>query len=210
MPKGLSHTRFGLIRHAQTLWNQKKLIQGQDDSDLTRSGWQQANAWGQRLKSQTFDRILSSDLGRTVATAQEINTSLQVPMETSPALRELDWGEWTGKRIQEIKAKAPELLKNLEATGWQFCPPGGESRSTAWSRAKTALQEAALKWPGGEILTVTHEGIIKCLLYGLEQREFLPHEPALIKPYHLHWLVIDEAGVLRIEQVNALALDPEL
>ncbi len=209
MPKGLSQTRFGFIRHAQTLWNQDKLIQGQSDSELTPLGQQQGEAWGRCLIGQAFDRILSSDLGRTLATAREINHTLQVPTDLTPALRELDWGEWTGKRIQDIKAETPELLKSLEAAGWQFCPPGGESRSTAWKRARAALQGAAQKWPNENILTVTHEGIIKCLLYGLEQREFLPHEPALIKPYHLHWIAVRN-GDLFIEQVNALALDPGL
>jgi len=204
-----SHTRFALIRHARTLWNQDRLIQGQNDSDLTALGRQQAVAWGQRLKGQLFNRILSSDLGRSVATAEEINQSLKIPMDNTSNLRELDWGDWTGKRIQDIKAKTPDLLKQQEAAGWRFCPPGGESRRAAWLRARETLQAAARKWPGEAILTVTHEGIIKCLLYGLKQREFLPHEPALIRPYHLHWLVARD-GELLIEQVNALALDSVL
>jgi len=208
MPEGQSHTRFGLIRHAQTLWNQDKLIQGQNDSELTTMGRQQANAWGRRLKEQPFDRILSSDLGRAVATAQEINYSLQIPMDTTPAIRELDWGDWTGKRIQEIKAEMPALLKSQEAAGWQFCPPSGESRRAAWLRARAALQDAARKWQHETILTVTHEGIIKCLLYGLKLREFLPHEPALIAPYHLHWVVVRD-GELLIDQINAIALNQD-
>ena len=209
MPEHQSHTRFGLIRHAQTLWNQNKLIQGQGDSELTTMGRQQAIAWGQSLKGQSFDRILTSDLGRTVATVQEINQSLQIPMEIGPGLRELDWGDWTGKRIQEIKVETPVLLKSQEAAGWRFCPPGGESRQAAWRRVQAALLQAAQKWPGETILTVTHGGIIQCLLYGLEKREFLPHEPALIKSYHLHWLVVRD-GELAVEQVNALKLDQDL
>jgi probable phosphoglycerate mutase len=208
MPEPQIHTRFGLIRHAQTLWNQVKLIQGQRDSELTTKGRQHANQWGRQLKQQTFDRILSSDLGRTLATSEEINQSLQLPMETTPNLRELDWGDWTGKRIQDINVETPALLKSQEAAGWQFCPPGGESRNTARQRAQAALLQAAQKWSGQTILTVTHEGIIKCLLYGLEQREFLPHEPTLIKPYHLHWIVVRD-GELAIEEINAIALDHE-
>ena len=127
-------------------------------------------------------------------------------MHWTPGLRELDWGDWTGKRIQDIKAETPILLKSLEAAGWQFCTPGGESREAAKLRARAALKEAAQKWPGESILAVTHEGIIKCLLYSLEQREFLPHEPAFIKPHHLHWVVVRDRELM-IEQVNAVALD---
>ncbi len=208
MPDNRGHTRFGLIRHAQTKWNQNKLIQGQRDSELTAKGRQQAREWGQRLAGQTFDRILASDLGRTISTAQEINQALQISMDTITGLRELDWGDWTGKRIQDIKSEDPALLKRMEAAGWHFCPPGGESRQAVWIRAKGALQSAAQKWPGEAILTVTHAGIIKCLLYKLSQRAFLPNEPGLIAPYHLHWLGVSD-GEFFIEQVNAVALNQE-
>ena len=60
-------------------------------------------------------------------------------------------------------------------------------------------------WPGETILTVIHEGVIKCLLYGLAERKFLPQEPAMIQPHHLHWLVAGETG-LEIERVNAIEL----
>ena len=198
-------THFGLIRHAQTTWNVDKLIQGQKDTPLTEFGLHQAQTWGQCLSSCAFDRLLSSDLGRALASAETINRSLQIPIDTSMKLRELDWGAWTGKRVKDIKAKNPQLLTSMEAAGWLFCPPGGESRKKVRKRACEALMAAARKWPGETILTVTHEGVIKCLIYGLLQRAYLPHEPPLIAPYHLHWLVV-AAGELRIEQVNAIDL----
>ena len=198
-------TRFGLIRHAQTVWNQDKMIQGQKDSPLTTAGQEQSRTWGAQLAGLAFDRILTSDLGRTIATANLINRSLKLPMEETPQLRELDWGLWTGRRILDIKNEIPHELKRLEQAGWQFCPPGGESRRAAWLRSRKALEEASRRWPGETILTVTHNGVIKCLLYGLADRKYLPQEPALIKPRHLHWLVAGETG-LAIEQVNAIEL----
>ena len=38
-------TRFGLIRHGQTLWNAKKRIQGQDNSPLSEDGREMARTW---------------------------------------------------------------------------------------------------------------------------------------------------------------------
>jgi len=211
MSNRIDSTRFGLIRHAQTHWNLDKLIQGQKDSALTAAGQQQAQVWGHRLSSYTshrFDRILASDLGRALSTAGWMNQFLQIPISKRSRLRELDWGAWTGKRIRDIQSETPDLLKSMEAAGWHFCPPGGESRQAVRRRAKDALQDAARKWPGQTILTVTHEGVIKCLLYGLTQRAFLPQEPAMIAPYHLHWLVVRD-GKLLIERINALALDQD-
>ncbi len=39
-------TRFGLMRHAETVWNREKRIQGQLDSRLTAAGRRQAESWG--------------------------------------------------------------------------------------------------------------------------------------------------------------------
>ena len=200
-----SSTRFGLIRHAQTVWNQDKMIQGQKDSFLTTAGREQSCTWGQRLAALTFDRILSSDLGRTVATAELINQVLRLPMKKTSRLREQDWGDWTGRRIRDIENEIPEELRIMEQAGWRFCPPGGENRRDVWLRSRDALEDASRRWPGETILTVTHEGVIKCLLYGLAERKFLPQEPAMIKPYHLHWLVVGEKGA-EIEQMNAIEL----
>lgn len=200
-----SPTRFGLIRHAQTVWNLNKMIQGQKDSSLTTTGRAQSRTWGERLAPLPLDRILTSDLGRTVATAELINMALKLPMKKTSQLRELDWGVWTGRRIRDIENEIPEELRIMEQAGWQFCPPGGESRRAVWLRSRGALEDASKRWPGETILTVTHEGVIKCLLYGLAERKFLPQEPAMIKPRHLHWLVVGETG-LEIERVNAIEL----
>lgn len=201
---GLS-TRFGLIRHAQTEWNQSKLIQGHRDSPLTPAGKSHSQSWGRKLQEMNFHRIITSDLGRTIATAEEINRIFNVPMDSWSGLREVDWGAWTGKRIAEIEAEMPAKLKEMEQKGWQFCPPGGESRTLVWQRSREALLAAASKWPGENILTVIHEGVIKCLLYGLAQRKFLPQEPALILPRHLHWLKVQNE-MIQVEEINAMSL----
>jgi len=200
-----SSTRFGLVRHAQTVWNQDKMIQGQKDSVLTTAGRAQSCTWGQRLAVLSFDRILSSDLGRTLATAELINRVLKLPMKKTSRLREQDWGVWTGRRIRDIENESPDELRRMEQAGWQFCPPGGESRRDVWLRSRGALEDASRRWPGKTILTVTHEGVIKCLLYGLAERKFLPQEPAMIKPRYLHWLAAGETGLV-IERVNAIEL----
>ena len=131
-----SPTRFGLIRHAQTVWNLDKMIQGQKDSALTTTGRAQSRTWGERLAPLSFDRILTSDLGRTVATAELINRALKLPMKKTSRLRELDWGDWTGRRIRDIENEIPEELRIMEQAGWQFCPPGGESRRAVWLRSR--------------------------------------------------------------------------
>ncbi len=198
-------TRFGLVRHAENIWNREKRIQGQSDSALTDKGKQDADNWGRRLSRFSWDRILMSDSGRALETAARINNHLQVPIESDPRLREQDWGRWTGRRITQIETEVSSLLQEEQMRGWKFCPPGGEDRLGVWHRSHGALIEAANRWRGDTILIVSHEGVIKSLIYHLAGRRFLPDEPALIKSYNLHWLIFSN-NVLRIEAVNALAL----
>ena len=74
-----------------------------------------------------------------------------------------------------------------------------------WQRSHNALVTAARKWPGRTILVVTHEGVIKNLIYRLCNRIYAPGESSLIQSRHLHWLVIHRNG-LQVHEINALKL----
>jgi probable phosphoglycerate mutase len=205
MVKGTQITRFGLLRHAPTVWNRQKRIQGQKDSPVTREGRKHAARCGKILQTLSWHRIISSDTGRALETSKIINNFLHIALVRDTRLREQDWGGWTGKTIEDILTNHPRWMANPDNIGWRFCPPGGEDRYSVWERSQQALLEAAEKWPRDTILIVTHEGVIKCLIYRLCGRDFLPSEPPIIQPYHLHWLSYD-GDKLRVEELNALAL----
>ena len=205
MPSGTTTTRFGLIRHAETVWNRENRIQGHLDSSLTDSGKNDADVWGRRLKRIEWNRIFGSDLGRAVDTAAIINCHLKIPFETDQRLREQDWGEWSAKPAEKIQYEELDKLDKDKRFGWQFCPPGGEDRISVWQRSHNALVDAARQWPGNTILVVTHEGVIKNLIYRLCNRLYAPGETSLIESRYLHWLVIKNSG-LQLDRINALAL----
>jgi broad specificity phosphatase PhoE len=198
-------TRFGLIRHAQTQWNLEKKIQGHGDSPLTADGNIQAARWGRILRQFSWNRIIASDTGRALETANRINEFLKISLTTDSRLREQDWGCWAGKTISQINSEIQGDLAGQVNAGWDFCPPGGEDRKSVLKRSRKALIEVAAVWPGDNILVVTHEGVIKCIIYHLCGRKFLPIEPPVIKPYRLHWAVYDNNG-LRLEEINAIEL----
>lgn len=199
-------TTLGLIRHGETRWNREKRIQGQKDSPLTQTGRSQARVWGCRLAAHSWDCLLSSDLKRSVETAEQINRVLNLPLETEPGLREQDWGQWTGRTVLQLRREMPDELAAQEQAGWDFRPPGGERRKDVWRRSRKALTAAANRRPGGRILVVCHSGVIKAVIYKLFCRAFLPSEPPLIAPLHLHLLRCQE-GVLTLDRVNGFALE---
>ncbi len=205
MPDQSKITRFGLVRHGETVFNRQKRIQGHNDSPLTPNGETQVAQWARQLEAFGWDRMLVSDIGRALQTATILNTHLNLPLVQDARLREQDWGRWSGLTVSQIKQRQPELLAAQQEAGWDFCPPGGEPRRDVLQRSQQALADAAVRWPGESLLVVTHEGVIKCLVYHLLGRKFLPAEPAVIKPGHLHRLVHTPDG-LGLEALNAAAL----
>jgi broad specificity phosphatase PhoE len=182
-------TRFALLRHAETEWNREKRIQGQQDAPLTSNGRQQAQRWGRTLAQYELDHMITSDLGRAKSTAILINQHLDLPHSEEPRLREQDWGRWAGFNFRELLGV--KELRAQERMGWHFRPLEGESRLEVFKRSRQALVDAASRLKGKRVLVVTHGGVIKCLLYRLSRRDFLPEEPPLLEPYCLHWLRYD-------------------
>jgi probable phosphoglycerate mutase len=194
--------RFALLRHAQTHWNAEKRIQGQKDSYLTENGKKQALIFAEKIQFLGFNAIFCSDLGRTLQTAKIINANLKLPLACDKRLREQDWGGWSGKTLASIWKEEEEKIAQQVDAGWDFCPPQGESRWNVFQRGCQALKSWSIASKYDRTLVVTHEGVIKCLIYGLSGRKFLPHEPSLIKSYHLHWVTCDGSNLF-IEKINA-------
>ncbi|MGD9209859.1 MAG: histidine phosphatase family protein [Desulfobacteraceae bacterium] len=193
--------RFALLRHAQTHWNAAKRIQGHLNSDLTDQGEKQVHLYVKKIKSLGFTAILSSDLGRALQTAKIINTYLNLPLVKDARLREQDWGRWAGKTLAAIKKEEKELLTRQIAAGWEFLPPEGETRRMVFERSCKALTRWAVTSEHVRTLVISHEGTIKCILYGLLNRKFLPSESPLMIPNHLHWVAYNGQNLL-VEKVN--------
>lgn len=192
-------TRLGIIRHAQTEWNVQRRIQGQDDSPLTPEGVLAARAWGPALAVHGFSALYSSPLGRAMRTAELVGEGLGLTPVPEPGLTEQAFGEWTGRQVSELRGQG--LLDGPEALGWAFTPPGGEDRREVLLRAWKSLTDLAARHQGESILAVTHEGVVRAVLYALMGRDYLPEEPKILAPRALHVLRL-ERGCLRVEMIN--------
>ncbi len=62
--------RIVLVRHGESEGNAKGLFTGWLDVPLTEKGKMQALALSGKIKADTFDRVISSDLCRSVETAR--------------------------------------------------------------------------------------------------------------------------------------------
>lgn len=201
-----TQTVLALLRHGKTMWNEEGRIQGRKDSPLSAKGRKQVHEWGAFLEDYTIDQIIASDLGRvreTVAILQ--NYCKTAPIHWNPALREQAWGEWEGKTFRELKAEQAEELAAQIRAGWDFCPPGGESRKDVLQRGLSAIHETLQQFPGKRLLVVCHEGIVKALIYHLAGRAFLPEEKKLLQKRQLH-LLLGNQDTLSLGPLNVLPL----
>ena len=146
-------TRVLLVRHGQSEWNASGRWQGQADPPLTNHGRLQAQEAANSLGA--LDAVWASDLQRAAETALTIATALGVgPVVVDEDLRERDAGEWSGLTRAEIEERFPGYLADHRR------PPGWESDEDLLARALRALRRIGAEVPGGDVLAVTHGGLI--------------------------------------------------
>lgn len=196
--------KFGLIRHARTPWNLVKKIQGRADIPLSPEGIRDATLWGDILKPEKYELILSSPLIRARQTSQIISDKLHVDIEYDTNLREQDFGGWEGRRLMDIRQQAPGEIERQESRGWEFCPPGGESRTLVLKRVLRAIKKAAKALDGKQVLVVSHSSVIKTIIYNVLDRAFATDETPILKAYHLHLLTWDKT--IQIRALNSIKL----
>lgn len=133
------------VHHGETEWNRERRYQGRRDSPLTAEGLIQATRVAVLLarEIQSVDGVglVSSPLGRAVATAKIIGAALALPVSTDARLVELSFGQWEGLTPDEIAAAFPAALAGASRWDQYFRAPGGESFEAAAGRLGAWLAE---------------------------------------------------------------------
>jgi probable phosphoglycerate mutase len=155
--------RITLVRHGRSEANEANLWQGQGDSPLSATGSGQAAALGARLEGTHFDLVVASDLERAADTARAVSTRV----ETDPAWREMDLGEWEGRTFEEVAARHPDLLEAIRNGEAIAFGETGETLADFELRARGALEALIERiGPDGSALVATHGGIIDAIVGG--------------------------------------------
>ena len=149
-----------VIRHGATAANRDGMVQGQDDSPLTQEGEAATRRKAGKLSAFSFDTVYCSDLGRARKTYEILKSiAPSIPeAEYRPELREIDFGELTGRRKEEIM---PAVLYHKANTAMRY--PGGESGDNLKERVLEFFSGLYLRHEGGVVLAVTHYGVMETL-----------------------------------------------
>jgi probable phosphoglycerate mutase len=168
--------RFIVVRHGETQWNVESRIQGHTDSPLTATGMAQADAIAARLCDESFDALVSSDLGRAMQTALIIARRCNRKVTADPRLRERSFGEGEGMTYGEVDYHWPDAFSRVRETDPDFVIPGGESRRQFHERIRDAFVALAREHDGKRIAVVCHGGVLAALFR-------LIHDIPVAKPH---------------------------
>ena len=157
-------TELLLVRHGETEQNKNYIIQGHTDTDLNAQGIKKAAATAEFLKDFDYHHIYSSDLRRAKKTADFIANHLNLEINESEKIREINFGNWEGLNLEEISDKFPEALKAWKEDPLTNGPPGGENITQFAARINMFFNELLEIHQGEKIIVVTHGGVIKMYL----------------------------------------------
>ncbi len=153
--------RVILIRHCETKANVEGTVQSRQNLSLSKRGELQATLVGEYVRENfSVNRIISSNRRRCVQTANAIGE----PIEKTPLLREIDWGDWEGKKWNDVKAEYPEDVTALLTADPNFSTPNGDSLMSFIERIDEAIDEFSFRSADGDIAVVTHEGTVRTMI----------------------------------------------
>lgn len=186
-------TTLILIRHGETLWNTERRMQGHRDSALTERGLWQAQKLGERMKTEKFSALYSSDLPRAARTAQCIADATGCVVVPDERLRERHFGMFEGLTQAEMQAQAPEIHHRFMSRDPQFAVPGGESPAEFYSRSRAALEDLALRHAGATIAVVTHGLVLDTAYRAASGLALDAQRPVPLVNASLNWFEFDGA-----------------
>ncbi|HYC03562.1 MAG TPA: histidine phosphatase family protein [Azospirillaceae bacterium] len=155
-------THFLLVRHGSHDLLGSTLAGRMEGVGLSASGREEAERLAGVLERAGITRLLSSPVQRCRETAAIIATRIRVPVEPTPEVTEVDFGEWTGRRFAELEGDPRWLRWNAFRSG--AVTPGGESMQQVQLRMVTHLERIRREEPTGTVAVIGHADPIRATL----------------------------------------------
>ena len=166
-----------LVRHGETEWNRANRIQGHSDVSLSEHGRSQVRALAPELAGVSFAAVYTSDLSRTIETAQILVGKSNLTVQPDRDMREFSYGEWEGLTLSEVQARDGDAFaQRFKVRDVDFSAPGGESTVQLVERVRRFCDRVVAAHDGSKnVLVTAHGGSIRALalcLLGLSVEHF--------------------------------------
>ena len=172
-----------IVRHGQTEWNVLEKFQGQLNSPLTPEGIEKVKETAKELKNVNFEAGYTSQMGRTIATAeiilennkyeQEKTSDQKLKLQKLPELNEIHFGEWQGLTFKETFVKYPKEAHNYfyDVKNYNAKNIKGEELKDGLERFLKGLEKIREEQKSGNILIVTHGTVLELFFNHIQNRE---------------------------------------
>ena len=157
-------TRLYLVRHGELVTSKEWRYVGQMDVELNETGKKQIQNLSSRLSSEQIEMIFSSDLTRTIESAEIIGNKLEIINEPISELREINLGIWEGLTLEEIEESFPEDLVKRSEDIKDFRIINGESFSDVKKRVIPKLKDIIEGNVNKRILVIAHGGVNRIII----------------------------------------------
>ena len=157
-------TRLYLVRHGELVTSKEWRYVGQMDVELNETGKKQIQNLSSRLSSEQIEMIFSSDLTRTIESAEIIGNKLEIINEPISELREINLGVWEGLTLEEIEESFPEDLVKRSEDIKDFRIINGESFSDVTKRVIPKIMGIIEDNAGKRILVIAHGGVNRIII----------------------------------------------
>lgn len=146
----MKETTLILTRHGETIENRQNILVGQMPGTLSDTGIMQAHKLSELIEGKNIDIIICSDLKRSYDTADIVAKKHNIRVISTPLLREMDWGIYTGGTLDDIDwFNLPESVETIEST---------------YQRAQLFIQFIKDNYSGCNILAVGHGAINRVIV----------------------------------------------
>ncbi len=142
-------------------------------------------------------RVVASPLSRASETAFLLFG--RTP-EIEPRLIEMNWSEWEGRTLAELRVEFGPAFTANEARGLDFRPAGGESPRDVRHRIAPWLAEVARA--GESVAAVTHLGIIRAMTSLALDWDMTGAAPCKFERSAAHFFTLGADGRPRVRELN--------
>ena len=161
-----------IVRHGETEWNVIKRFQGQLNTPLTEKGIKKLKETGKKLENVLFDEVYTSELGRTVASAEIILNenrgyrNKKLELKKLAELNEVYFGVWQGLTYEEVFLKYPEEANNYfyNVKNYKAENVEAENLKDALERFLKGINKILNRHKSGNILVVTHGTVLEMFM----------------------------------------------
>jgi probable phosphomutase (TIGR03848 family) len=157
-----------LLRHGRSTSNTAHTLAGRSDGiDLDDKGREQAKGVVERIGSLPVKAIVRSPLLRCERTVEPLAAALGLEPVVEERLSEVDYGQWTGRKIEELFKEPLWAVVQQQPSAAVF--PDGEGLARVQARAVEAVREHDRRLAAEhetDVLWVacTHGDVIKAVL----------------------------------------------